>query len=392
MRIMIHSNGPMVPSGYGSQVRLLGREMIAAGHQVGVSAFAGLSGSAIEHQGMFVMPSGQQPFGVDTIIPHATHWAADLTIALMDFWQLSPIAEHLRELNLAAWLPIDSEPMGWMDRGALQQSAAFPLAMSRFGLEQLHAAGFTNAVYIPHSVDTEEYAPLPAETRAAYRAGMGMEGRFVIGIVAANNDHLRKGFAEQFEAFRRFHKRHPEALLLVHTIPDSGRGIPLRRMAQQMGLADGSYKFSDTYAQISGLFDQSLMSDFYNVLDVLSACALAEGFGLPMVEAQACGTPVISTRGSTMTELRGKGWGVAGHPFWNHTHGGWWQTPDVDGIVRAYEKAHQWASTKREVAREFALEYDTRTVYKRHWAPFLTSVEEGLAEGAARARAAAVEA
>lgn len=379
MRIMIHSNSPQSPSGYGVQVKLLGRLLLRAGHQVAVSAFSGsATGSVVEWEGMTILPAGQINFGVDTIIPHAAHYGADLVITLMDFWQLGNIAEQLQELNLAAWLPIDTTPMGYMDRGTLQYSRAWPLAMSRFGLQQLVEAGHGGAVYLPHAVDTQVFRPM--EKRDDFRRGMGIDGRFVVGMVAANNDQIRKGFPEQFEAFRRFHKKHPDALLFVHTIPESGRGLNLRRMASQMGLQDGSYRFSDTYAQIAGIFDEQMMTDLYNVMDVLAECSYAEGFGTPMLEAQACGTPVISTAGSAMDEMRGNGWRVASQPFWNHLHGAWWQRPDIGSIVRAMERAYTYAATKREQARAFALNYDHETVFARHWVPFLETVEKRLAE------------
>lgn len=384
MRIMLHTNAPMVPSGYGTQARLLGHQLLAAGHQVAVSAFAGLSGSPITWNGMTVLPGGQLEFGVDTVIPHARTCAADLVITLMDFWRLAPVAEQLQELNLAVWLPVDCSPLSFMDAGTLQRSGARPLAMSTFGLDQLREAGYRDAVYIPHAVDTETYQPYPEEQRQAYRAGMGLQDLFVVGMVAANNDHLRKGFPEQVEAFRRFHELHPQSILLIHTVARSGRGLDLPRMAQQMGLDPASYRFSDTYAQLAGIFDDEMMVDFYNICDVLMECSYAEAFGVPMLEAQACGTPVISTRGSAMDEMRGQGWGVNAEPFWNHAHGAWWQRPLIDSIRRALEKAHHSAARGRAPAREFALAYDTRTVFHDRWVPYLAQVEQQLAESTAR--------
>ena len=37
------------------------------------------------------------------------------------------------------------------------------------------------------------------------------------------------------------------------------------------------------------------MAGWYRSLDVLSACSYGEGFGLPILEAQACGSPAIVT-------------------------------------------------------------------------------------------------
>lgn len=382
MRIMLHSNSPATPSGYGIQARLLGRQLLAAGHQVGVSAFNQPMGMVMEWEGMTIMPGGQLRFGVDTIIPHAVHYRADLVISLMDFWQLAPIAEQLQGLNLAAMVPVDSDPLGFMDRGTLLASKARPLAMSRFALRMLEEAGHPDVVYLPHAVDTIAYRPLEDEERLEYRRGMGLDGRFVVGMVAANNDHLRKGFPEQFEAFRRLHKEHPEALLLVHTMSKSQQGLDLGRMAHAMGLDPTSYRFSDTYAQTSGIFDQAMMRDFYGVLDVLSLCSYAEGFGVPALEAQACGTPVVSTRGSAMDETRGPGWPVASQPFWNHMHEAWWRRPDIASIHAAYRKAYKWASTKRKDARQFAEMYDIGRVFEEHWVPYLGQVEERLGAAA----------
>jgi glycosyltransferase involved in cell wall biosynthesis len=370
---MIHSNAPWVPSGYGKQCAHLVRILQQLGHEVIVSSFAGLTGAPIEWYGVTVLPSGMYEYGVDVLMPHIGAVEPDLTIALMDVWKLGPLVDALKDVNMAAWVPVDCTPLSRLDRAFFERSGVTPIAMSRFGQEQLEDAGL-KPLYAPHVVDRSVFKPLSEEEREKYRQGMGLDGKFVIGMCAANNDATRKGFPEQFEAFRRFHKRHPEAFLLVHTIAQAARGLDLPRLAGELGMDPMSIRFTDIYPQVSGIFDDSLMADWYGVLDVLSACSYAEAFGVPMIEAQACGTPVIATSGSAMYENSNHGWSVAGEPFWNHVHGAWWTRPKVDSIVRSYEKAYAHAGRRRAESRNFTEFFDVTAAGEQHWKGILEAL------------------
>jgi glycosyltransferase involved in cell wall biosynthesis len=44
---------------------------------------------------------------------------------------------------------------------------------------------------------------------------------------------------------------------------------------------------------------------FYNAAEVFAYPSLYEGFGLPLIEAMACGTPAITSRGSSLEEVAG---------------------------------------------------------------------------------------
>lgn len=352
-RILIHSNAPWVPSGYGKQTAHLVRALQQLGHEPIVSSFSGLTGAPIEWQGTTVLPSGMYEYGVDVLLPHIGAVEPDLTVALMDVWKLGPLAEGLKGLKMAAWVPVDCSPLSRLDNQFFHDSGVRPIAMSRFGEQQLIGAGL-EPLYAPHVVDRDIFKPLSDDDRAKYREAFAVADKFVIGLCAANNDAIRKGFPEQFEAFRVFHKRRPEAVLWVHSIAKSARGLDLRRLALEIGIDPVSIRITDTYPQVSGMFDESLMADWYGVLDVLSACSYAEAFGVPLIEAQACGTPVITTAGSAMKEIRGHGWLATADEYWNHVHGAWWDRPRVDSIVRQYEKAYAQASTRREAAREYS--------------------------------------
>ena len=359
-RVLIHSNAPWQPSGYGKQCAHLVRTLQQLGHEVVVSAFSGLTGAPIDWQGVTVLPAGMYEYGVDVLLPHIEHVQPDLTIALMDVWKLGPIGEALRNVNMAAWVPADCAPLSRLDHAFLEGSGVKPIAMSRFGWQRMVDAGLTPA-YAPHVVDRTVFSPLDHDDRVKYREAYGVQGKFVIGLCAANNDATRKAFPEQFEAFRRFHRKHPESALWVHSIARSARGLDLNRLALEVGIEPDAIRITDTYAQISGMFDDTLMADWYGILDVLSACSYAEGFGVPMIEAQGCGTPVVSTNGGAMEEMRGHGWGVTADPYWNPVHGAWWQRPRIDAIARAYEKALAQAPGRREAAREFTAPYGADT-------------------------------
>jgi Glycosyl transferases group 1 len=134
---------------------------------------------------------------------------------------------------------------------------------------------------------------------------------------------------------------------------------------------------TDQYAYISGSMDSSAMAEWYNALDLLTNCSYAEGFGIPILEAQACGTPVVVTNGSAMTELCGSGWTVDGDFFWSEWHHAEWVRPPVPKILAAYEKAYQvrGSRTPRDRAFRFAQQYEYNLVARECWKPFLETVE-----------------
>jgi glycosyltransferase involved in cell wall biosynthesis len=380
VRILIHSNGPMVPTGYGRQVKLFLPKLKELGHEVAVSAFYGVSGSPITYDGTTIFPAGMHPYGGDVLVQHAMHYRADVVITLMDLWKLAD--SDLTGIRVAAWLPNDCQPLGRPDQRALDNLGAFPIAMSRFGRDNLREAGYPDTAYVPHAVDTSVFRPQP--DRDAFRAELGIADRFVIGICSANRDAIRKSWPEQFRAFAKFRNHHDDALLLVHATVTSPQGLNLAELAYDMGIAS-DVMFSDQYAQVAGIMPDEMMAGWFGTLDVLSQCSAAEAFGIPSIEAQATGTPVIVTKGSAQTELCGSGWLVSGQEFWNPIHRAWWVRPNVDSIVRSYEKAYndsdQKRAMRREDARTFALAYDVDRVTQENWVPTIAKLAELMKAG-----------
>jgi glycosyltransferase involved in cell wall biosynthesis len=288
----------------------------------------------------------------------------------MDAWVLHP--EALKGMKVAHWLPVDCSPLSVMDQNILSNGGGIPIAMSQHGRREMEAAGFA-PLLVPHGIDCQAWQPLP--DRDEIRAKIGIEGKFLIGINAANADPVRKGYAEQMQAFAVFRARHPEAMLLIHARAQTQQGCDLYRLAAELRLGE-SVVFADQYQISAGLTKHDELARWYGLLDVLSNCSYGEGFGLPVMEAQACGTPVVVTDCSAMTEIAGPGWLVEGSRYWNKGHGAFWLRPDVDSIVCAYERAFEEAASVRLQARRFALLYDADRVLEDSWVPALKELED----------------
>lgn len=376
MRILIHSNAPFVPSGYGVQTRLILPRLKEMGHDVAVSALYGLRGSPISWDGFTIFPAGITDFGLDVIAQHAHTWQAELVITIMDFYKLHGVAKMLaaEDFKLAAWLPADCTPLSKLDNAALKLSAAYPVAMTRWGQKRIEASGFPDPLYMPHAVDTDVYKP--DDNRKQLRKDIGTDDRFVIGICGANNDFMRKAYPEQIAAFAKFAKRHKDALLMIHSLGTTSRGMNLYELIDDFGVAD-RVMLSDQYVQIAGLFPPDGMAAWFGGLDVLSICSYGEGFGIPALEAQAVGTPVITTEDIATAELVGSGYTVKSADYWNPIHRANWRRPDPAVILRCYEKAYAARDNQanRDKAREFALRYDTKTVAAQYLKPVMDFLE-----------------
>lgn len=380
MRILIHSNAPWAGSGYGGQTAILAKRLPGLGHEVVCSAMNGLDGRPLDWDGTLVLPSGMRTYSNDVLAPHARRvFGTDpgLVLALYDAWAIDPVP--LREFATAMWTPIQSHPIPPADLNFFEVSGAQPIAMSRYGERELTEVGL-KPVYVPHAVDTSVFKPLSADERALARDMLRLpQDAFVIAIVAANKDKTppRKGWGEQFQAFAQFRKRHKDAVLLVHSLLETAGGVNLMKLVYDLGIQD-SVQFTDQYAQVTGLYGPEDVAAVMGCADVLSNCSWGEGFGLPVLEAQACGTPVVVTDGSAGTELCGSGWLVDTQPYWHPYAESWWHAPIIKSIGKAWEKAYQHAREPRmrEKAREFALGYDVDAVLTQYWKPALEMLEQ----------------
>lgn len=370
MRVLIHSNAPWVPSGYGQGTALFAQTLREAGVEVGISAFCGLQYGMQGWNGFPVYPVGHLRWGQDIVGAHANHFQADVVLALMDSWVLDEAAAR-SPIPWVFWSPVDQSPLPPRLKAAIQASTLFGV-FSEWGRDVAAAAGeFDNLRYLPLGIDTRVYSPVPK--REARTHTKLPQDKYIVGMVAANTcTQSRKAWAQQLEGFSLFQKRNPDAHLYLHTdvLPATDGGWSVDEMIDQYGIRDCT-TVVERYKSMLG-FSQSHMQHLYSSFDVLLACSAAEGFGLPILEAQSCGTPVIVGDWTSMTEVFGEG--VAVDPKyamkWRAVQGGYWYYPEPDAIAEALT-VMRLGSWKPESARAFAQQFEGRRVTREHLIPVL---------------------
>jgi glycosyltransferase involved in cell wall biosynthesis len=375
MNILWMSNTPWSPSGYGGQCSLFTPRLQAAGHDVAIAANWGLQGGAVDWNGIHVYPS-DGVWGNRTVRSYIDDHKADLTITLCDAWVLTP-HQWPEGTQMAVWAPIDHYPIPSRVLAVLAQDNIRPIAMSRFG-ENLMREAQLDPVYVPHGVDTRMFRPHP-ELRAQTRKALNIpEDAFLVGMVAANRGNPaipRKGFPQAFTAFSRFAREHKDAWMYVHSeakTDAAGGGISLDTLAEAVGCPAGKIRFPHDSAWDVGMTAEHLVV-LYSAFDVLLNPSMGEGFGIPIIEAQACGVPVITSDHSAMSELTQAGWLVTGDPWWDAMQEAFFITPSIDSVLVALEAAYTERDNQdlRAYAVEFAQGYDADVVTRDFWVPAL---------------------
>lgn len=377
MKIHWISNAPHSPTGYGNQTQVNVPRLRDLGHEMSVTAFYGLQGAPSNWNGILILPASQNAYGNDVIVADATYVQADIVITLMDVWVLAP--EVMSQVAWYPWLPIDHDPAPPAVVDALK-ACRRPIAYSQFGVKKLKEAGF-DPLYVPHSVDRSVYKPLD---RAESRQALGFQAdEFVVGLVAANKGApSRKAFDQQIRAFAEFQRRHKDAVLYLHTDMLGMQGENLRRIIELAGLPKGAVVEVPSYRYARGFIPWPWMAQAYNTFDVLLHATRGEGFGLTIIEAQACGCPVIVTDFSAMPELvtDGLGWkvGISDKFF---SQDSYQVTPSVPEIVDALEQAYQRRGDEdlRAAVAKTMDAYDADHVANHYWKPVLAEIARDVA-------------
>ena len=113
-------------------------------------------------------------------------------------------------------------------------------------------------------------------------------------IMYVGNLKPHKNLPRLLEAYSKMNGREDTCLVLVGKAFDSEDLTP---QIKALGIEDSVIK--------TGIIVDNELVDFYNLADLFVFPSLYEGFGIPPLEAMACGTPVVCSNNSSLPEVVG---------------------------------------------------------------------------------------
>jgi glycosyltransferase involved in cell wall biosynthesis len=198
-----------------------------------------------------------------------------------------------------------------------------------------------------------------------------------VSIVAANKSNglvHRKSLAEQFMAFSIFKQSHPDAFLYIQSEPSNAfGGFNIPQLLRAGGLDNESVIILDQNINRVG-YPADYLAGIYTASDVMLQVSYGEGFGVPVVEAQACGTRVITSNWAATQDLAGPdSFLVDGQPFWDEPQAAFYHIPNIGSIVNALKLAYDAPRGVSKASIDFAKDFDADRVFNWYWMPFLRS-------------------
>ena len=116
----------------------------------------------------------------------------------------------------------------------------------------------------------------------------------------------RKNVKSLISAFSKIYKKLEEEYNLVIVGSNKDDINILKDLSIALGV--------ETFVKFTGFVPEELLPVLYNACNVFVYPSLYEGFGLPLLEAMSCGTPVITSNISSIPEVVGDG-GILIDPF-----------------------------------------------------------------------------
>jgi glycosyltransferase involved in cell wall biosynthesis len=198
-----------------------------------------------------------------------------------------------------AWRKISRVYFGLVSAGARRAQAVITVSeCSKQDIMKILGLGPERIHVIGNAVDASLYPVRDAWLLANVRERYGIAPRFVLYFGGFD---MRKNVPRLIEAYARL----PEALRREYQLVIAGRyqhlGHPLypdpRVTVRRLGL-DGNVIFT-------GQIREQDKAPLYSAATVFAFPSLYEGFGMPVLEAMACGTPVVTSNVSALPEVAG---------------------------------------------------------------------------------------
>ncbi len=159
--------------------------------------------------------------------------------------------------------------------------------LERYGLPE-------EKVVTCHFAHDERFVPAPAEEVERFRADQGLPERYLLYLGSVEP---RKNLITLAAAWKRTSARVGDVKLVV-------AGGAARKDVFNAANS-GADALDDPTIRRLGYFSDEHLPLLYGGADAFVLPSLAEGFGLPVLEAMACGTPVICSDTTALPEIAG---------------------------------------------------------------------------------------
>jgi glycosyltransferase involved in cell wall biosynthesis len=288
--------------------------VIILGHDDGWLALGAMSDEG-QSERLKLLAQARGVFTGDTV----PGWKPDGVVIIGDVasLKLSPWPAMLPD-DMPAWNYVPVEGIDLPPRWRHLWDRIAPVAMCEFGADQIEKLMPTRPPVVYHGVDGSDFFPVSEQRPLVLRTGRNKlvrlrsktECRQFLGwplnaTVAFRADrHMpRKNYASLFRAMAPVLAKHRDAWLIWHC----------RSIDQGGDLVDEASKYPDFIAarmastgfhDTVGGVDRKMLAAMYNAADVYVTTS-AEGFGLTIAEALACGVPVVGLDYSSVPEVIG---------------------------------------------------------------------------------------
>lgn len=278
MKILVLYNYPPPPGGLATQGDLLYKGLL----EIGVEARAADLRSDLEKEWYY-------------------RWFRPDVVVGVGFWGDVPdIVLHPRRFGIRAvpWILADGYVANYRE---ILDTMPLILVPSDWVRETFVRDGIRgdHTITLPVGFDTDAFTPRDAEDPKilAVREALGVPKEELL-ILTVGGDAASKGGREVMEALATLGREVPPWRYVCKVWPQNRTHVQNRldlELAQSLGIQD---RVSFQTHQVS----RNLMPYLIAACDIYAAPSRLEGFGMPQVEAGACGKPVIGIRAMAMLD------------------------------------------------------------------------------------------
>jgi glycosyltransferase involved in cell wall biosynthesis len=303
LKVLMVGDSPLLKTGFGRVNNIVAKRFQQEGWDV-ASVGGLLKEKPDDDQGIKTYPPSRpgDVLGISDIDPAVNDFQPDVIYGTADPGSVTALAYGTPDMPAFFYTPIEGEPI--VNRDWRHILSSLPLATcSAYGASIIQQSLHREVPWVYHGVNHDVFQP--TGIRDDVRRKMHWEDKFVIICVATNV--RRKQLPRLIEAVAQLkhHYKQKDIVLYLHTVPFQNywlEGWNLIEVARMYDLESEIFFhpfMAKQNAHVSERSDDANapgLVEMYQAADLFVLPSQVEGFGLPIAEAMACGTPVMVTK------------------------------------------------------------------------------------------------